>query len=106
MSEVEANTKPVEAVEPETVAETSNVAAAQPTEEKPAEKVEDVKESKDEASASEPLKTTAQIDYKDQKSNNKFDPTTREVTDDPVAIRKQVRFLFLLFFFSLRLLQV
>ena len=36
------------------------------------------------------LKTTVKTNYEDVKKNNKFDPSVREVTDDPDAIRKQV----------------
>lgn len=37
------------------------------------------------------LKTKGKIDFDNKRNNRKFDPTAREVTDDPVAIRKQVR---------------
>lgn len=37
------------------------------------------------------LKTKGRIDYADLKANRKFDPSVRDVTDDPIAIRKQVR---------------
>ncbi|KAK2595916.1 hypothetical protein QQS21_006511 [Conoideocrella luteorostrata] len=46
------------------------------------------------ASENTMIKTTAQTDYKDVKKNNKFDPSVRDVTDDPDAIRKQVEFYF------------
>lgn len=36
------------------------------------------------------LKTTAQINRDNLKANRKFDPSTLEVTDDPVKIRTQV----------------
>lgn len=93
MSDAEAVTKPVEAVE-------AQPAEAQPVEEK---QVESKEETKDEAKDEKPvdttsdaniLKTTAQIDRKDFRNNRKFDPSAREVTDDPVAIRKQVEFYF------------
>ncbi|KAF4125271.1 hypothetical protein GMORB2_4111 [Geosmithia morbida] len=58
------------------------------TEEAPAENP------KDGAASSDVLKTTAKIDRKDFKNNRKFDPESREVTDDPEAIRKQVEFYF------------
>ncbi|KAI9167226.1 La protein [Paramyrothecium foliicola] len=94
MSDAEAVAKPVEAVE---------AVEAQPTEEKQPEQTEtaqtetkDEKPAEDGAAAQEPkiLKTTAQIDNKDFRNNRKFDPSAREVTDDPVAIRKQVEFYF------------
>jgi lupus La protein len=71
MSEVDATTKPVEAP-----------AAEQP------EKQETTTAAAGDTSV---IKTTAKTDYKDIKKNNKFDPSVREVTDDPNAIRKQVR---------------
>lgn len=84
MSEADA-TKPTEAAAPQV--------EDKPTESTPAEETKtETTESKDEAADGKPniLKTTAQHD-KDHKGNNrKFDPSTREVTDDPVAIRKQV----------------
>lgn len=91
--------KPVEAV-PEAT-------PAQPAEEKPVEKTEEKTEEKpqekpEEASEKKPeeskstniLKTTAKIDHENHRNNRKFDPSTREVTDDPDAIRKQVEFYF------------
>lgn len=36
------------------------------------------------------LKTTAQINRENIKANRKFDPSTLEITDDPVKIRTQV----------------
>lgn len=95
MSEVDAAAKPVEAVDAAQAQPTE--AQAQTTEEKPAE------EKPAEASAAEDkpaeqsasvdsalLKTKAKTDYDNLKNNRKFDPSTREVTDDPDAIRKQV----------------
>ncbi|KAF7544063.1 hypothetical protein G7Z17_g10246 [Cylindrodendrum hubeiense] len=101
MSEADATTKPVEAVQPE----------AAPVEEKPVEQTEEkveekteekadsteekpVEEKPTEGSDSKLLKTTAKIDYENHRNNRKFDPASREVTDDPVAIRKQVEFYF------------
>lgn len=94
MSDAEVQ-KPVEAV-PE-------AAPAQPTEEKPVEKIEEKTEENPEVKAEEMsekkpeeskstniLKTTAKIDHENHRNNRKFDPSTREVTDDPDAIRKQV----------------
>lgn len=88
--------KPVEAV-PE-------AAPAQPTEEKTVEKTEEKTEVKpeekaEEASEKKPeesksaniLKTTAKIDHENHRNNRKFDPSIRDVTDDPDAIRKQVK---------------
>lgn len=79
--------KPVEAV-PEAT-------PAQPTEEKPVEKTEvkaeETSEKKPEESKTNILKTTAKIDHENHRNNRKFDPSTREVTDDPDAIRKQVK---------------
>ncbi|RDA95237.1 hypothetical protein CP533_1914 [Ophiocordyceps camponoti-saundersi (nom. inval.)] len=40
------------------------------------------------------IKTKAKIDRDNYRNNRKFDPSVREVTDDPVAIRKQVEFYF------------
>lgn len=90
MSEAEAS-KPVEAVQPEV-----DVPTTQPTE----EKVEEKTEQKAEESTEKPeekseekkeiLKTTAKHDDANPRNNRKFDPSTREVTDDPEAIRKQV----------------
>lgn len=68
MSEVEATTKPIEATPGQ--------------EQAPA------------AEDSSMIKTTAKINHDDVKKNNKFDPSVREVTDDPEAIRKQVEFYF------------
>ncbi|KJZ78075.1 hypothetical protein HIM_02712 [Hirsutella minnesotensis 3608] len=42
----------------------------------------------------EMLKTTAKLDRDNYRNNRKFDPSVRDVTDDPVAIRKQVEFYF------------
>jgi lupus La protein len=54
-------------------------------------KEEEEKANSDSKPASNMLKTTAKTDYENHRSNRKFDPTTREVTDDPDSIRKQVR---------------
>lgn len=96
MSEVDA-TKPVEAEQPEVVAPATETVEKpteeKSTEEKPAEeqteekKAEEKIETKPEANI---LKTKAQIDYENHRNNRKFDPSVREVTDDPVQIRKQV----------------
>lgn len=95
MSEADATTKPVEALQPE----------AAPAEEKPVEQTEEKVEEKTEEKAdsaeksaetseSKLLKTTAKIDFENHRNNRKFDPASREVTDDPAAIRKQVEFYF------------
>jgi lupus La protein len=109
MSEAEA-TKPVEAVQPEAaprveekpVEETTESKNETTTEEKTGEKTSEKPEEKPEEkteeqpaaqSADQPskiLKTTAQVDYENPRNNRKFDPSTRDVTDDPAAIRKQV----------------
>ncbi|EFZ04045.1 LA motif RNA-binding domain protein [Metarhizium robertsii] len=87
MSEVDASTKPVEAPSVE----------APPVEAPPVEQQQETSADAAAAAAAEDdsmIKTTAQTDYKDVKKNNKFDPSVREVTDDPEAIRKQVEFYF------------
>ncbi|KAM6508960.1 hypothetical protein FSOLCH5_011965 [Fusarium solani] len=91
--------KPVEAVPeaaPAQPAEEKPVEKTEEkTEEKPQEKVEETSEKKPEESKSTSiLKTTAKIDHENHRNNRKFDPSTREVTDDPDAIRKQVEFYF------------
>lgn len=92
MSEADA-TKPTEAVAPQIEDKPTE---ATPAEETKAEESKPEGETKDEskdtdANSDKPnvLKTTARSD-KDARNNRKFDPSTREVTDDPVAIRKQV----------------
>ncbi|KAF7548985.1 hypothetical protein G7046_g8485 [Stylonectria norvegica] len=73
----------------------ANVEAS--TEDKAEDKAEDKTEAvTDSAAKPEPkiLKTTAQIDFENHRNNRKFDPSVREVTDDPVSIRKQVEFYF------------
>ncbi|KAF5718121.1 hypothetical protein FMUND_5413 [Fusarium mundagurra] len=94
MSEAEAP-KPVEAVQPE-----AEVPTTPPTEEKVEEKAEQKAEESTEKPEDKPeekkeiLKTTAKHDDANPRNNRKFDPSTREVTDDPEAIRKQVEFYF------------
>lgn len=90
MSDIDAAVKPAEASQP------------QPTEDKPIEQptaadandVAEVKEVETKAEVANDsnalLKTTAKIDYENHKNNRKFDPSVRDVTDDPDAIRKQV----------------
>lgn len=99
MSEVDA-TKPVEAEQPEVAPATETVekpTEEKSTEEKPAEEQTEgkkVEEKTEEQTGTKPeaniLKTKAQIDYENHRNNRKFDPSVREVTDDPVQIRKQV----------------
>lgn len=58
----------------------------------PAAKEEAAEDKKDvEANSGSILKTQGKIDFHNPRNNRKFDPSTREVTDDPVSIRKQVR---------------
>ncbi|KAI8654914.1 hypothetical protein NCS57_01238800 [Fusarium keratoplasticum] len=91
--------KPVEAVPEATPAQPAEEKPVEKTEEKteekPQEKAEETSENKPEESKSTNiLKTTAKIDHENHRNNRKFDPSTREVTDDPDAIRKQVEFYF------------
>ncbi|CAM1511154.1 Fc.00g086670.m01.CDS01 [Cosmosporella sp. VM-42] len=88
MSEAEATTKP-EVAEEKPVEEQPVVQSEEKAEDKPEEKTEQATD-KD----SKILKTKAKIDYDNPRNNRKFDPSVRGVTDDPVAIRKQVEFYF------------
>lgn len=98
MSDAEATTKPMEATPTEVKAPEAAPAEATSTEATSAEAASAETTSAETTSAeqapaatpAEESKTTAKIDHKDVKKNNKFDPSVREVTDDPVAIRKQV----------------
>lgn len=108
MSEADATTNPVEeskvaeTTEEQTTAEVpAPVPAAAETETEIETKVEPSKEAVQEDDKPEEatsnkvekkkiLKTTAQ-ELEDPRQNIKFDPSTRAVTDDPVAIRKQVK---------------
>ena len=74
MSEADATAQPVEAVEQTTTAEA------------PA--------TNGQSNDTNMVKTTAKIDKENYKNNRKFDPSQREVSDDPAAIRKQVEFYF------------
>lgn len=76
--------KPTE--EPKVAAATEEAAPA-PTEVTEAPKAEQTENKQ----PSNILKTKARIDLDDHRNNRKFDPSSREVTSDPVAIRKQVR---------------
>ncbi|QUC16692.1 uncharacterized protein UV8b_00933 [Ustilaginoidea virens] len=85
MSEAEATTKPIEATPAPAQAEKANeTSEAEPTT-KPVEA----------AAVATDKSVTKTMDKTDKDAkNNKFDPSVREVTDDPVAIRKQVEFYF------------
>lgn len=92
MSDTDTAAKPVEAVG----AEVAGAAAAPDA--SPSNAATDVQEAesaqagKTSASAeNQVLKTTAKTDYRNHANNRKFDPSSREVTDDPNAILKQVR---------------
>lgn len=116
MSEVDDATKPVEA-QPEQVANETidnadqsvdDIDATEPQAEVTAgddkaelreDKAEDEAEEETEEKTEEKqssgnsgniLKTTAAHDRSNPKNNNKFDPSSLEVTDDAAAIRKQV----------------
>lgn len=93
MSETDAAAAPVQAEQPEVIPATEPV--EQPvedktTEEKPAEAAEEKADAPEAKEDSKIIKTTAKIDYDNLNNNRKFDPSTRAVTDDPNAIRKQV----------------
>jgi lupus La protein len=98
MSEAETPVKPVEAVPAEpaepAVTAAADAPAAEPAAEPPVEPAaaKDTTETKEDASPSAAiLKTTAKTDYSNVRNNRKFDPNSREVSSDPVVIRKQVR---------------
>lgn len=103
---VKSEEQPVDTVKPEDAAvkvEDTETAEKDDTESAKQEDAETVKpedadkvkeEDKDEKkldTKSDILKTSAKIDYNNPKNNRKFDPTVREVTDDPDQIRKQVK---------------
>lgn len=99
MSEAEATAKPVEETKVEAATDEPQLDTAN-EEQKPAESgeaapsaaSEEKKESESgDKSSGSMLKTKGKIDFDNHRNNRKFDPTTREVTDDPAAIRKQVR---------------
>ncbi|KAL2206595.1 hypothetical protein CC79DRAFT_1323021 [Sarocladium strictum] len=94
MSEADA-TKPTEAVAPQVEDKPTEAAPAEETkaEETATETEAETKDTDANGDKPNVLKTTARSD-KDARNNRKFDPSTREVTDDPVAIRKQVEFYF------------
>jgi lupus La protein len=87
MSEADVATKPAEEPKPE-VAEGQKPAdeAKQETSETKGDVV-DVPAETSGKEAPKVLKTKGKIDYR---NNRKFDPSTRETSDDPSAIRKQV----------------
>lgn len=97
MSETDAATKPAEAAQaPQAVEEQPQAVEEKPqaVEEQP-QAVEEKPEPEEEKPATNEdgtklLKTTAKIDHDNHRKNVKFDPSTREVTDDPEIIRKQV----------------
>ncbi|UKZ46937.1 hypothetical protein TrVGV298_001148 [Trichoderma virens] len=108
MSEAEAVQNPIEPVAPveekpveqpeatETTeaTEVAEVAEAKEAEEaEEAEKTEETEETEKKNGANI-LKTTAKIDRDNAANNRKFDPSVRQVTDDPEEIRKQVEFYF------------
>jgi lupus La protein len=83
------------AAEPAAVSEETKTEAAEPA-------IKDESAQDEKPADSEPqkgqsaniLKTKGKIDFDNKRNNRKFDPSVREVTDDPVAIRKQVEFYF------------
>lgn len=85
-------TKPaVETKETEEVKEAEETKSAEETKETEETKEAGEPEKKNGANI---LKTTAKIDRENLQSNRKFDPSVRQVTDDPEEIRKQVEFYF------------
>ncbi|PHH85046.1 hypothetical protein CDD83_984 [Cordyceps sp. RAO-2017] len=66
---------------------------AEPTEDEP-KLAEEQPKTGENSEDTKMLKTKASIDRDNFRNNRKFDPSVREVTDDPVAIRKQVEFYF------------
>lgn len=109
MSEAEAVQNPTEPVAPvEAPVEEKAIEQPEATEATEATEVAETKETeetKEETEAAETketeetekknganiLKTTAKIDRENASNNRKFDPSVRQVTDDPEEIRKQVR---------------
>lgn len=93
---VEIKTETEEASESEVKAESevkeeSEAKAESEIKEEPAVKDEEDDKKAVDAKTGTILKTKGKIDYENPRNNRKFDPSVREVTDDPVAIRKQVR---------------
>ncbi|RDA87381.1 hypothetical protein CP532_7026 [Ophiocordyceps camponoti-leonardi (nom. inval.)] len=109
-AESESEEKKLEAVksEPESDEKKSEAIESRPDSEKKSVEViktetksEDAKTEQMKGSASHKddadttmIRTKAKIDFDNRRNNRKFDPSVREVTDDPVAIRKQVEFYF------------
>lgn len=77
-----AETKETEEIKEET--EAAEAAETKETETKETEETE-------KKNGANILKTTAKIDRGNASNNRKFDPSVRQVTDDPEEIRKQVR---------------
>ncbi|KAL7797160.1 hypothetical protein V8C43DRAFT_278304 [Trichoderma afarasin] len=118
MSEAEAVQNPTEPVAPveapveeKAIEQPEATEATEATEVAEAKETEEIKEETKEAEAAEAaetketeetekknganiLKTTAKIDRDNASNNRKFDPSVRQVTDDPEEIRKQVEFYF------------
>lgn len=93
MSDAAVN-QPEVAVEQTTAAPVAEVemADAAPTEAAAEKSEEKAEKTEEQTGATKPLpmlKTTAKIDT-NYKNNRKYDPSTQEVTDDPVQIRAQV----------------
>ena len=108
MSDVDATTAPAapeakpEVVEEQKPAAEETGKTEEPTAEAKQETAEEKKteteskegDSKEDAAKADDkqiLKTKGKIDYENPQNNRKFDPAARGVTDDPNAIRKQVR---------------
>ncbi|TFA99278.1 La protein [Trichoderma ghanense] len=95
-------TASIDTTEAKETEETKEAEEAKETEEtreaEEAKEIEGAKETGETKEAGEPekkdganiLKTTAKIDRANLQSNRKFDPSVRQVTDDPEEIRKQV----------------
>jgi lupus La protein len=90
MSEAEVASKPAEEPKPEAAEEQK---PAEEAEQGTSETKGDVADAPAETSGKEApkvLKTKGKIDFDNYRNNRKFDPSTRETSDDPSAIRKQV----------------
>ncbi|KAL6795690.1 hypothetical protein J3E68DRAFT_404983 [Trichoderma sp. SZMC 28012] len=117
MSEAEAVQNPTEPVAPveapveeKAIEQPEATEATEATEVAETKETEEIKEETEAAEAAETketeteetekknganiLKTTAKIDRENASNNRKFDPSVRQVTDDPEEIRKQVEFYF------------
>lgn len=99
MSEAEAVQNPTEPVAPvEAPVEEKAIEQPEATEATESTEVAETKETETKESeetekknGANILKTTAKIDRDNASNNRKFDPSVRQVTDDPEEIRKQVR---------------